>query len=440
MGYAELFVTVMIYGVLGFGYLKYHSEQKKTTRSKIIRKSLCFFFLLNTLSLVVFVLAEKTSKVENGAIERNVQGEGEKKEEVLVSVEGMCEEIPMVINVSEKGYTQEEMEKILVREADKLGSRILGENKSRSHVSKDLHLPSDAEGLPVTIQWEQDSYKYMETTGELKEDIPEKGQKVHLTAVLTFHQGGERTAQRTWETDVMLYPPDLENKEEVLEELRRRIEKEDETGLMGDALVLPEEVDGRKVEWTKKKQISGYHILGIGSFAFLLFFWARRQKEEEKRKQRKDQLISDYPEILEQFCLLIGAGMTVKGAWLKIVGNYQERKKEMGIRPAYEEMERTCYEMQGGISEREGYENFGKRCQIQEYMRLGLLLSQNLKKGTRGLTELLSLEAIHAFEERKARARRKGEEAGTKLLAPMVMMLGIVLIIVVVPAFWSMGI
>lgn len=102
MGYAELFVTVMIYGVLGFGYLKYHSEQKKTTRSKIIRKSLCFFFLLNTLSLVVFVLAEKTSKVENGAIERNVQGEGEKKEEVLVSVEGMCEEIPMVINVSEK--------------------------------------------------------------------------------------------------------------------------------------------------------------------------------------------------------------------------------------------------------------------------------------------------------------------------------------------------
>ena len=67
-------------------------------------------------------------------------------------------------------------------------------------------------------------------------------------------------------------------------------------------------------------------------------------------------------------------------------------------------------------------------------------LSQNLKKGTRGLTELLSLEAIHAFEERKARARRKGEEAGKKLLAPMVMMLGIVLIIVVVPAFWSMGI
>ena len=61
--------------------------------------------------------------------------------------------------------------------------------------------------------------------------------------------------------------------------------------------------------------------------------------------------------------------------------------------------------MQGGVPEGESYENFGKRCQTQEYMRLGLLLSQNQRKGTRGITELLSLEAIHAFEDRKARAR-----------------------------------
>ena len=42
-----------------------------------------------------------------------------------------------------------------------------------------------------------------------------------------------------------------------------------------------------------------------------------------------------------------------------------------------------------------------------------------------------------SFEERKARARRLGEEAGTKLLLPMFLMLAEVLVIVVVPAFFT---
>ena len=51
---------------------------------------------------------------------------------------------------------------------------------------------------------------------------------------------------------------------------------------------------------------------------------------------------------------------------------------------------------------------------------------------------MLRLEAVQAFEERKATAKRLGEEAGTKLLLPMFLMLAIVLVIVIVPAFFSM--
>jgi len=50
------------------------------------------------------------------------------------------------------------------------------------------------------------------------------------------------------------------------------------------------------------------------------------------------------------------------------------------------------------------------------------------------------MESIQAFEDRKARARRLGEEAGTKLLLPMFLMLAVVLVIVIVPAFLSMQI
>jgi 1,4-dihydroxy-2-naphthoate octaprenyltransferase len=47
---------------------------------------------------------------------------------------------------------------------------------------------------------------------------------------------------------------------------------------------------------------------------------------------------------------------------------------------------------------------------------------------------MLELEMNDAFEHRKTTARRLGEEAGTKLLLPLFLLLGIVMIIVIVPA------
>ena len=83
------------------------------------------------------------------------------------------------------------------------------------------------------------------------------------------------------------------------------------------------------------------------------------------------------------------------------------------------------------------YENYGTRCGISVYKKFGMMLSQNLRKGTKGLTELLGREAEDAFEERKNLAKKIGEEAGTKLMIPMFLMLIIVFAMVIVPAFFS---
>ena len=45
------------------------------------------------------------------------------------------------------------------------------------------------------------------------------------------------------------------------------------------------------------------------------------------------------------------------------------------------------------------------------------------------MAALLEQEAEEAFEERKNSAKKLGEEAGTKLLFPMLLMLGIVIAI-----------
>lgn len=51
--------------------------------------------------------------------------------------------------------------------------------------------------------------------------------------------------------------------------------------------------------------------------------------------------------------------------------------------------------------------------------------------------QMLEQEATASFTERKNNARKLGEKAGTKLLFPMLLMLGIVLVILMVPAFLS---
>ena len=71
------------------------------------------------------------------------------------------------------------------------------------------------------------------------------------------------------------------------------------------------------------------------------------------------------------------------------------------------------------------------------YRKLSSLLVQNLKKVNAGLIQALDSEVTLAFNERKQVARRKGEEAQTKLMFPMMMMLAVVMIIIMVPALLS---
>ena len=59
-----------------------------------------------------------------------------------------------------------------------------------------------------------------------------------------------------------------------------------------------------------------------------------------------------------------------------------------------------------------------------------------IEKSCRRISELLKQEAFQAFEERKDFAKKLGEEAGTKMLAPIFLMLWSCVFIIVVPAFF----
>ena len=132
--------------------------------------------------------------------------------------------------------------------------------------------------------------------------------------------------------------------------------------------------------------------------------------------------------------MLMGAGMTVSGAFRKIAGEYKRRKNEKK-QLIYEEVTITCHELDSGISEGNAYRNMGVRCRLPCYARFASLLIQCVKRGSGGCREALWEEASQSLRERKALAKRLGEEAGTKLLFPMILMLVFVMVIIMIPAF-----
>ena len=199
---------------------------------------------------------------------------------------------------------------------------------------------------------------------------------------------------------------------------------------------LPDQWDGKHLEWKKPSDTSGSLISAMALVAALALVVLKKREEQTEIIKRQEQMLMDYPGLIMKFTLLVQAGLTARKAFQRIAADYS-RKEKKEKRYIYEEIRITCFEMDSGISEADAYRRFGERCGQVKYKTLATLLIQNLQRGSRYLSDLLEKEAIEAWDERKRKARVLGETAATKLLLPMVLMLLVVMMIIMVPAVLS---
>lgn len=402
------------------------------------KKKQAVFVIIITLVLVFVITitdhfhAPKRNEDGQYIIERGAHGSG--KETVHLKADVGKEHHDMTIEIEGQNYSEKEIPRIMKKATKQLEKIVLGNNKSFDEIRTDLKLVSEIPGTGVEVLWEMDRYDLIDASGNLIQDqIPKKGAVVQLKAILRVD---EREMEHIFYANVL--PEHLSKKESQKKKIEEKVKEVEEKDKTERYVVLPDNVDGEKLTWRypQDSRAAGILLLGIFLSGFLVF-WEDYEKKK-KETLRQEQLLKEYPQIVSQITLFVKAGMTVRMAWFKIAENYEKEKKLP--QPAYEEMVYTMHEIKHGISESESYERFGQRCGLISYRRLGTLLSGNLRKGAKGITELLKKETMEAFEERKNRAKKLGEEAGTKLLGPMFLMLLIVLIIIVVPAFLSIQI
>lgn len=150
----------------------------------------------------------------------------------------------------------------------------------------------------------------------------------------------------------------------------------------------------------------------------------------KKVRVREQNIMLELPELLNSIVLLVGAGETVQRAIVRCVNS----RHGDSAHPLYAELMKMTAEWDGGYSFQQAFENFSKRCAVQEVSIFTTTVLLNYRRG--GADFVLSLRDLSRmlWEKRKAISRTRGEQASSKLVFPMVVIFLIVIVLVGTPA------
>lgn len=400
---------------------------------KEIRKVLCCTLVLAF--MVVLYLCSFQSKEDifwDGNIEK---GDYETNYEFCYEAEQGKNTGTVEFTVPQKNYSEEEAYVIFEEVEEKLEQEILGNNESLDKIDTDLCFVDSLEGYPVDITWSTDKGEIVNSNGEVFNFKEEMAEPVMVTAVLTL---GEYEQEYSFPVCVIL--PDNKDSRWWQKAVDYTLQQVLQNTELKNQFSLPRKIGGSEVDFSQKeeKRPWGLVIAVPVIFFFLLY---GNFKEAKKEKQKKERcLIKEYPEIVSRLSLYVQAGMTSKNAIGKMVMDYEKAKENKGERKlkyGYEELKKTYYEMNSGISEQQAYKNLGSRIGVSEYKKLSAILVQQLEKGSKDFIVTLQQETREAFEKRKRVARESGEEAGTKMLFPMGILFAVTLVIIMAPACFS---
>lgn len=407
-------------------------EEKEDCR----RFSLWILLVIFTVFLTLIVwTGESGSRYlkGNGYLERREPGMGEQKAELQVKGDDVQKKVQIV--VPEREYLPEELQAKLTEGRKYIIENYLGENKSSEKVTKPLQLMSQIKNSAIKVKWKLDADGYINRDGTLNNMALSRKAEISITAYMVY-----RDVKEPVELELCVYPGKKSHEQKLWEEWESCLEEEKAQSAQQKVLTLPQEAAGSKLFYREVRERLWCQVLLAGGLLCICIPFLLDYQTEQGIRKRNLQLQTEYSEMVERFILLLGAGLTIRGAWLRITGEYERRRAsgEMSYHYLYEEMLLTRNEMENGKSEAAAYTAFGRRISMLQYMKFSTLLVQNLKKGSDDLLRRMELEAEDAVRSRRELAKRQGEEAGTKLLFPMMLMLVVVFAMILTAAFRAM--
>lgn len=400
-------------------------------RKKIIEAAVvCILLLL----LGAYMEFSDRSMDDKNRIIRGSPGSGRQEVELTLNAGEKLKNYDYQVSVPAQCIDEKTAQSYFSRAEKEIDETFFPEGEEAAHVTEQVHMkPSYVKRL-VKADWTLDQYNAVDVDGTIREDqLDPQGELVQASVALTCEKYREE-----YTFSFQVYPKVMSQQEKVIHEIAAEVEQQS-TQEGERYLTLPDQAAGVKLQWKEKKQHLVWKILFFEVLVCFLMAGIVLERKRTADHIKKEQMKLDYAEVVSKLLILLGAGMSLKQAWNRISAQYSDKrqKKQIKERYIYEEMIITNHEILDGESERLAYQKFGERVDLGEYQRLIRILLQNLQTGSRGLCKLLEQESENALEERKALACKLGEEAGTKMLLPLMMMLGIVIAIIMIPAMLS---
>ncbi|SEF65975.1 type II secretion system protein F (GspF) [Eubacterium ruminantium] len=415
-----------------FEYLKKYVRRAETLSServmaetegklaKVIDKALTLFLLLNILLLVMGNIPGEEKK-EN-SLRRPDYGENPVEYNISIDKDGKKKNYALSVNPRE--YDDVTFRTASEELYEKLNDSLKGKNTDLSNVCRDLSFPAENDEQSLSISWKTEDPDIISSYGRVNNKGLTKPVTVEVKAVVT---DGIHDREFVWNVTVIPYSAYTwtGRVEEELQDIEAR-------SRTNEVIDLPEKIDGASVSAEEESNVSMicklfiFGILLIGVYIFAIF-----NRIHRKGLERQEEMLKSYSFFVSSIVLRLGAGLSVREAMLRICREMKEKDQKNSL---YEELNYVSNSLNAGRDERTVYTEMGRSAGPEEYSRLMTLICRNLEKGNSNLLELLRREEKDAFNLRKIRARKKGEEAAEKLLIPMFILLVAVVGIVMFPA------
>jgi tight adherence protein C len=173
--------------------------------------------------------------------------------------------------------------------------------------------------------------------------------------------------------------------------------------------------------------VSSLFILAIP-----LFMW---RDLVSKVKRRQEQILSELPSFMQKVSLLLSAGETVQRAWIRSGAT----PPHMMNHPLYKELARTNAQLDQLVPFGKALEDLNRRCGVHEISTMITNVLMNYRRGGETFALALHEASRIVIERKRTMIRTNAEEATQKLIFPMILMLGAIMVIVSAPAIILMS-
>lgn len=386
--------------------------------------------MLFSMVLFTFYLVQWMTE-RNGVVKEFVRPEAYEETREVVVRAGKLDDIYQ-LEIAPVTLSKEQAEALFLEVTEGLSSYILGGNESLECVTENLYLPEYLSEYPFEIYWESDKEHIVDTLGVVNREGLGEDEVVMLTAVFRYEDW-------LWEEQfgILVSKEVLSEEEEYERQLGYLLTESENHQRREGTWVLPENFQGEALRvYAVEKDYTVLVLAGLVLVAAVAVWLGQDYDLHMGRQKRRAEFQNEYISFVESLSMYISSGLTLQAAMHNCMQDYVKRKSRGHLlRAALEEFQR---DLENGCSFLEAMDFFAHKADSVEYRHLTGMLGQGMLNGSQGLSKALEQEVEKVREEKRRQSKIKGEKVSTALIGPMMLQLGIIIALIMIPAFTNM--